>query len=264
MQQSLKVAQNNKSNIKERLNQIFELNPSPQENMRKLFRFYLRFQCWICLKRPLFMNYLNNLQVLLCKSHHNQLVMSNIHLNVIYGRQELQLINQYMESNLGLIEIINLIQRIFIVIPLDFLLKKQRSNFIRQCLEIDERQRLNWSELFEHSCFHSRALKYNRKSNNKTIQIRIYKLKANLIIIHWSIYILQQKLEKEEQFKLFDINQEGTLNQNFLDLYKEKILHQVIQNYLRQRNQIRIKLKLIQILFSNDEEPEIGEKFILY
>ncbi|CAD8203213.1 unnamed protein product [Paramecium pentaurelia] len=135
-------------------------------------------------------------------------------------------------------------------------------NFIRQCLKIDEKQRLNWSELFEHPYFDSRALKYN--INNIQNQNEF----DNNILEHLQLIIKIRKLNFEEQFQLFDVNQEGTLSQNqffrFIQRIDPSLTDQElfsIYKLLDVQKQQKVSSNQFKILFNSNESNEFKDTY---
>ncbi|CAD8110614.1 unnamed protein product [Paramecium sonneborni] len=146
--------------------------------------------------------------------------------------------------------------------PSEKTLSEQYKNFIRQCLKIDERQRLNWHELFEHPIFHSSSQKQN--INNILYENEF----DNLILRHIQILIQIRKFYFEEQFQLFDINLEGTINQHQFFVFIQRVDpslndQEIINlfNLLDEENQHKLTQDKFKILFCNDEIIEFKSLF---
>ncbi|CAK60049.1 unnamed protein product (macronuclear) [Paramecium tetraurelia] len=150
--------------------------------------------------------------------------------------------------------------------PVEKTVSDQYKNFIRQCLKIDERQRLNWAELFEHPYFDSRAQKQNIKN------IQDQNGFENYILEHIQFMIKIRKLNFEEQFKLFDVNLEGNLSQNQFYIFIQRVDPSLtdqelfsIYTQLNVENKQKLSQNQFKLLFNiNDTNvfKDIYKKFI--
>ncbi|CAD8095365.1 unnamed protein product [Paramecium sonneborni] len=142
--------------------------------------------------------------------------------------------------------------------PIDKAVSEQYKNFVRQCLKVDENQRISWKELFEHPLIDTRQI---AQKTFKIIEID-EETKTILKNIQYIAQIRQLKLE--EQFNKHDLDKEGNLDFNeflqFIIKIDPSLTSKEISKlfiFLDQEKNQKINLKEFQVIFCGNDFSDL-------
>ncbi|CAD8178069.1 unnamed protein product [Paramecium octaurelia] len=142
--------------------------------------------------------------------------------------------------------------------PIDKAVSDQYKNFVRQCLKVDEIQRIGWKDLFDHPLLDTRQLA------QKTFKIIEIDEETKQILRNIQYIAQARQLKIQEQFTKYDLDKEGNLDFNEFHQFIQKIDPSLTSNetsklfnFLDQQRKQKINLNEFQVLFSGNDFSDL-------